>query len=230
MSWPSDGMGFCAMTYNVRHAEWSSIASIAGVVSSARPELVAIQELDRGSRRSGRDDQPAALARALGLEVRFAKTTEFEGGDYGHALFSRWPIVGHEEVPLPSAEEPRVLLLAEVSAPGGTLRVGAVHLGLDAGIRRRQVEALAERLEGEPRTLLLGDLNESPSGEVHRRLSASFRDCFLEAGDGDGFTYPAPTPSSRIDYVFRSQDLPTARSADVLKARSSDHFPVLARF
>ncbi len=218
------------MTYNVRHAECSSLEAIASVVAPCQPDLLAVQELDRSSPRSGGADQPALLAAALGLGFAFARTTEFQGGDYGHALFSRWPILRREEIPLPSAEEPRILLVAEIAAPDGPLRVAAVHLGLDPGIRRRQVTAMAEELEGSPRTLLLGDLNETPGGEVHRRLAGAMRDCFAEAGLGEGLTYPAEAPRDRIDYVFRSPDLQAPAVAEVLPDRASDHLAVWVRW
>ena len=217
------------MTYNVRHGECSSLAAVASAAAAFRPDVLAIQELDRGTVRSRGADQPAELARALGLAPVFVRTTGFDGGDYGHALFSRFPILSQEVVPLPFTEEPRSLLRLRLAAPGGALEIASVHLGLDARLRLRQAELIRRRLAGRPRLLLLGDLNEEPTGPVQRELRGSLRDCHGELGEAEGWTFPAPTPTKRIDFIYRSPDLPPPGSAGRLDERLlSDHLPVWA--
>jgi endonuclease/exonuclease/phosphatase family metal-dependent hydrolase len=79
-------------------------------------------------------------------------------------------------------------------------------------------------------------------GPVMRRalrplLKAGYTDCFrrLHPGD-DGFTFPAPGPKARLDYVFADPALsPTLRECRVVTQpdavkTASDHLPVLAEF
>lgn len=106
-------------TYNSRHglAEGATVVDserLAATVGRLDCDVVALQEVDRCTRRVGEVDQPALISGATGAEVRFARAIDVAGGEYGIALAAR---VGFEQsivLPLPGAGEPRVALLALV--------------------------------------------------------------------------------------------------------------------
>ena len=80
------------LCYNIHHGEGVDrkldLERIARVIRSVSPEVVALQEVDRNTQRTGRVDQPAELARLTKMKVVFEKNIDFQGGQYGNALLS----------------------------------------------------------------------------------------------------------------------------------------------
>jgi len=223
-------------TYNILHAALKGLDAIADVLRAIDPDLVALQEVDRGVARSGGVDQPAWLADRLGLHHAFACACPWEGGEYGLAILSRFPIAGTRVLRLPSrailsladGAEPRIMLSAGVDAPGGPLTFNATHLGLHPTERMLQAEAIAGELAGRPRVLLCGDLNEGHTEPAFLRLAREgFVDCLGERGDLPLRSYPSHAPTIGIDHVLRSADLPAAGVARAVAADASDHLPVV---
>ncbi len=75
--------------------------------------------------------------------------------------------------------------------------------------------------------LVGGDFNSTAESDVQTVIRhAGLRDAWLECGRGDGFTYPADTPTKRIDYLYLTGTI-TCTSAEVLATTASDHRPLL---
>ena len=93
---PAKARHFRVMTYNVhgcRGMDGRVLTSrIARVIEEYQPDLVALQELDFGRRRSERHDQPNLIADALGMNSQFCPTVVDKDEQYGHALLSHWPM------------------------------------------------------------------------------------------------------------------------------------------
>src|SRR3954453_19821580 len=89
-------------TFNVHHCagldDRVDIGRTADVIRKTGATIVALQELDRGMKRSGEVDQPAELSRELGMSVVFQSTLERGKGSYGIGLASRddLPWDGHQ--------------------------------------------------------------------------------------------------------------------------------------
>lgn len=168
-------------TYNILHGALKGLDAIGDVLEAIDPDLVALQEVDRGVARSGGVDQAARLASRLGFAHAFACACPWEGGEYGLAILSRFPITGTRMVRLPSrailsladGAEPRIMLAASVEAPDGPLNFACTHLGLHPTERSLQADTIAAELAGLPRTLLCGDLNEGHTEPVFGRLSGT---------------------------------------------------------
>ena len=150
-------------TFNIHHGLGADgqldLDRTSTVIRRIDPQLIALQELDRGLDRSGRVDQPAAIEEATGLTVRFRPTvTRANGGEYGIALASSEPLDDDFiDLPRRGEEEPRGAIVALWH---GVLVV-ATHLSTDRAARRGQVRAVASRIEGrDDPVLLLGDLND----------------------------------------------------------------------
>lgn len=209
------------MTYNVRHCrgldDEVDLERTAEVIRVARPDILALQELDVGLGRSGRIDQPGALGEATGLHVYFEHTLEFDGGRYGIALASREPVsVSAIDLPRLGAEEPRRLLVAGWRG----VTVLATHLSRNERARRAQLEhigLLTADVEGP--VVLLGDLNESPRG------LGALRRAGLEGPQLA--THPARRPRDQKDYVLATPHVSFV-TARVIASRASDHLPLVA--
>jgi len=216
-----------------------NLARVADLVREVRADLVLLQEVDRGTRRSGGVDQPDVLARGTGFSAAFGKTLDYDGGEYGIATLSRWPIARHELIRLPvdppqqrsgGSYEPRGAQRVVVRAPGGDITVVNTHLDAsrDDHYRRQEIRTVLATARDAPAPVLVGgDLNSTPDSEVQvATRAAGLRDAWLECGRGEGLTYPATTPTKRIDYLYLSGAASCAAGL-VLETQASDHRPVL---
>src|SRR6185369_6691441 len=116
-------------------------------IAAHDPDIVALQELDLGRRRSRAEDQAAIIAQLTGLQVVFCPTVTRDEEHYGHALLSRWPIEVVKRAFLPGAPggwwpEPRAALWARIAIGARHVNVITTHLGLGLEERRRQMAAL----------------------------------------------------------------------------------------
>jgi endonuclease/exonuclease/phosphatase family metal-dependent hydrolase len=198
-------------------------------------DLVAFQEVDRGTRRSGRIDQAAVIARAAGYpHSHFFRATTLSDGDYGLALASRHPLSGFRVGILPTllGLEPRILASAIVDLPDAQLAVHVTHLCQVTTrwqLRADQIKRIVAQLTpASLPTLLFGDFNDRPGSKVHREVTRHFVDVFEAVGRGPASTYPLPLLRDlRLDYIFASSDV-MLEQAQVVKTRASDHHAVCA--
>jgi endonuclease/exonuclease/phosphatase family metal-dependent hydrolase len=209
-------------TFNVRHCKGLDgtvdVERVARVIGAMDSELIALQELDNGLPRSGGVDQPAALAEATGLHVRFHATLHRRRGDYGIAIATREPVeVSFEALPRAGDEEPRGALVTVYRG----VEVVATHLTRDAAARPLQLEAIARlAAQGGPRVLVMGDLNVEP-GALGPLAHAGLSRC-------DGVpTLPARRPRRQIDHVLAGSALRIVRCWTVA-TDASDHRPLVA--
>ncbi|MFL5348351.1 MAG: endonuclease/exonuclease/phosphatase family protein [Hyalangium sp.] len=224
------------MTFNIESGV-RGLEGVAEVIRGARPDIVALQEVDLGSSRAGGLDQTAVLAERAGLPYHaHFRTTELFGGAYGIALLSRFPLEALEQYPLPvpPGAEPRTVVHALMQVAGREVSVYLTHLirrPFNGEARVRQSALIAALLAKDPRPkLLMGDLNDDPDSQPVRLLRRELTDVAAASGQGVEGTYPLPLPFSpalRIDYVFACEDFVPVRSA-VLHVGASDHYPVIA--
>lgn len=245
---PAPAREVTVLVYNIRAgkdmAGRENLPRVAELVRRVDADLVLLQEVDRNTQRSGPADQPAELARLTGYSVAFGRTIGFQGGDYGIALLSRWPIrrdtLVHLAVTAPPGQsvenrEQRGVLMAVVDAPGGPLAVLNTHLdatGNDAW-RLQEIAGVLREAEGARRTglplLVGGDFNARPESPVHEALrAAGFGDAWARCGTGDERTFPANAPDRRIDYLYLT-GAAGCGEARVLPDEVSDHRALLVR-
>ncbi len=220
------------LSYNIRHGRGMDgaidLPRIAAVITALQPDLVALQEVDQGTTRSGGLDQAAELGRLCGMHAVFGKAMDHQGGGYGEAVLSRWPIRRSEVLPLPASAgfEPRAAMMIEVDVGGLPLRFLGTHLDHQATAeRRRQIGVLNARFPDFAPTILAGDLNAGPASEEYQDLRGSWHD--FADGHGAG-TYPADAPVRRIDYVLvrPASRFQLADYRVVDERLASDHRPV----
>ena len=232
------------VSYNIHAGKDASqrpnLERVAAVLDSLDADIALLQEVDRGTERSGNVDQVAELERLTGMHGAFGKSLDFQGGDYGIAALSRWPIERTEVVPLPTDPpvdrgggvfEPRVALHLVVSTPTGPLHVIGTHLGAEGVSTFRDQEArdllahVRARVAPDAPVIIGGDFNSLPNSGVHAGFSQHFRDTWEECGDGEGHTFPADSAVRRIDYIFVRGLRCTA--AKVPETLASDHRPLV---
>lgn len=226
------GGGLRIMTYNIKHGGESSLEAIASVINGQSPDIVALQEVDMMTNRAGGVDQAARLGQLTGMFHSFQPALlSYDGGQYGLALLSRYPIVSSQRIPLRSAGEQRILALMEVAVDAAHIvPVGVTHFGtVSAGERQNQADDVKAALAGRPLAVLAGDLNATPSEGCINSLKQMLTDAWARGGSGNGYTHNAFLPTKRIDYIMLGPGWISPLQAKVVSASSqSDHRPVTA--
>ncbi|GAB4196475.1 MAG: endonuclease/exonuclease/phosphatase family protein [Phycisphaeraceae bacterium] len=227
------------LTYNIHHGEGLDgrldLQRIAEVINRVQPDLVALQEVDRGTRRSGRADEPAILADLTGMRVVFEKNINYDGGDYGNAVLSRWPITDHVNHPLPSYYdgEQRGLLEVHIQWHDRPITFFATHFDHRPNDTERlaYVELLRQQILKQSSSFIIvaGDLNATPNSRVMENLRGFLVDTYDPSGD-PGRTFPADQPDRRIDYILHvpNANLRCIESRVLDEPVASDHRPYFA--
>jgi endonuclease/exonuclease/phosphatase family metal-dependent hydrolase len=233
---PAPATPLRVLTYNLHHGEGVDgkldLPRIAAVITAARADVVALQEVDQNAKRTGSVDQAAELGRLTGLHVAYGKAMDFQGGAYGQALLSRWPFSDFTVHPLPNPAkvEPRIAISATVRPPGQpAFRFVGTHLDAtrDDTARWQQAARLVELFGADATpTLLVGDFNARPETRIIKALLQPFADA---SAASPAPTIPAEKPTGRIDFVL----LRPANTWHVLSSKvipesvASDHRPLL---
>jgi endonuclease/exonuclease/phosphatase family metal-dependent hydrolase len=218
------------MTFNIKSGRDSSLEAVAAVINAERPDVVAMQEVDVNTTRTGMVDQPHRLGQLTGMTSLFRTAIPYEGGSYGLAVLSDHPVLSSTSTQLTSVGEQRILITVEIEIePGRVITIADTHLGLDAATRVTQATEVIATLGNDPDVLLFGDLNDEPGTPPIALLDGAFRDAWTLAGSGDGFTIPVTTPTRRIDFIYLGTAWAAPIDIRVIDTQSSDHRPVVAR-
>ena len=209
-----EGTTLKILCYNIHHANPPSrpgiidLEAIARVIRQQAPDLVALQEVDVYTNRSGKNSNQAAdLAKLSGMPYYyFAKAIDYDGGEYGVAILSRFRMETLKNTPLPTAEgtggEHRTLATAVISLPKGKKIVFAcTHLDAQKSDTNRllQIDKITEILQQEKLPVVIaGDFNAIPSTPVIDKLDQYFtRSCRVDCGH----TIPVINPNKTIDFI-----------------------------
>ena len=215
------------MSYNVRHCagmDWVvDYDRTANVIAENQPDVVALQELDSMTGRSGRKYQLSELAKRTNYYPVFAKAIDYDGGGYGVGVLTKEKPLSTKRIPLPG-EEPRVLLVVELK----DYVIACTHLDLEESERLASTPIIIEEAQSWQKPFILaGDWNDYPNSQLLQELTKYFT-----INSGNDFTFPADEPNECIDYVatFNSHPVVTIKSEIIVDTVSSDHRPLLVTF
>lgn len=232
---------FRALSYNIHHGEGTDgvldLERIAAVIRQSGADVVGLQEVDQNTTRSGGVDQAAELARLTGMHHYFGKNINYQGGAYGNAVLSRFPIRQQRHTLLARLNpllEQRGLNELVVDLGGVEVVLFNTHLdhNADDAERLHSIQQLKTRSQAyATRPLLIcGDFNARPDSAPYQALTADFVDAWPGVGEGNGYTFSSANPNRRIDYFWhRPGELLPVR-ASVLRSFGSDHLPVLVEW
>lgn len=230
------------MSYNIRIASppskgwgFTDMQAIADVINKAAPDLVALQEVDVYTERSGRHSHQAKeLAEKTGMHYHFAKAIDRSGGDYGVAVLSRFPIIKAESYHLPLTEgskgEVRAAAVIHTKIFGEEVVFMSAHLDhLRDEDRKLQVEELNKILRSKSKYPVIfgADLNMKRNNPLLRILEKEVvfncTDCIP--------TFPSDKPEVTIDYLmFNAKAFKKYSMSDyrvVNESYASDHLPLM---
>lgn len=226
------------MTYNIHVGvgmdKKLDLKRIADVINRENPDLVGLQEVDRGVKRTEEKDEIAELAKLTRMDFSFAHNLDYQGGQYGVAILSRHLIqkADHQKYENKRETERRGMLRVEVEIDGKKLNFVTTHLDYQFEDGRLfETEQLLRLLEGIAGPLIIaGDFNDEPKGSAYKLMLTRFEDTWIRSkAKGEGLTFPANQPVKRIDYIFaRATDRIRVKKVWVIDSLASDHLPLMA--
>ena len=227
------------LSYNIRHGQGLDnridLPRIARVILKQRPDIVALQEVDRGVARTQRVDQPKVLAKLCGMHAVFKRNIGYQGGDYGNAILSKRAPLSHKNHLLPElyADEQRGALEAVIPLGAGAqaprLRFFSTHFSWHPEGRERRASAkvLQTMIDRDPKALMVlaGDLNcglDSPTVALLRKR-------WTFPSGTEIATFPSLMPLRQIDHIISrpAKRWKVIETKVVDGERASDHRPLL---
>ena len=229
------------LTYNIHHGRGADgridLPRIAAVIRKLETDLVALQEVDRLTKRCGQVDQAAELGRLTGMHHAFGKAMDFDGGQYGEAVLSRFEFIEVKTYALSASagHEPRAALAVTVHPSNfPVLTFVGTHLDhtRDPKDRVSQARAIDKLFADRQNTsvVLAGDLNARPATDPMRVFDDHWSSAATFVGKEPAPTFPSKNPRTKIDYVLlRKADRWRAKRVQVVdEPVASDHAPLLA--
>lgn len=197
------------LSYNIHHAEGVDgkldVPRIAQVILSVDPDLVALQEVDKNTIRTGKVNQDIELSRLTKMNCVFGSNITFQGGQYGNAILSKFPIIKNKNFLLPNVDsgEQRGLLQSQIQISN---KENVLFFSTHLDHRRSDTERLASAkainqiisLDNKAPAILAGDFNDVPDSPTLKELGK----VWLRTNKKILRTIPASKPSRQIDYIF----------------------------
>ncbi len=200
----------------------ANLRRIAGLLTHF--DVVALQEADGGSLRSGFFNQVEYLADMAGFPHWHAQRTRnlAQLGQHGNGLLSRYAVHHVVEHKLPGIIPGRGAIEARLGHGEHSLTLLVLHLSLGGRARRNQLEFLARSLRDVRHLIVMGDMN-CEADDVQQAFARY--DLPLQRGASERPTFPSWKPARQLDHILASSDL-QVRTLEVLPYCYSDHLPV----
>ncbi|MEQ4693392.1 endonuclease/exonuclease/phosphatase family protein [Providencia manganoxydans] len=240
-------------TYNIGKNELSENVAdfnqLNQAIAKIDADVIVVTEVDNKTARSKKVDQLETLAKANKMYHAFGKALDFDGGEYGVGILSKYPIEKSKVIPLPSGDaEQRVVLLSQISKPGfdSPIIIMGTHLDWqkDPTIRIGQVRHILDAAIGDTDTgfdniaasikILAGDFNSTAEEQPIKELRY-----FWVPVEKSGVNYrswPAVNPAIDIDHIFTFKgqvwdvkDMVIPKDSKEFQwSQASDHLPIIA--
>lgn len=218
------------MSYNMHRGVGKdgklNLGAIEDVIRGSQAAIIALQEVERYSIRTGFQDQMKILSEKLEMNQVFGKSINILNGQYGNGILSKFPIEEYMVHDLPSYNEQRTVLRAVVNIGGHRIAIYNTHLGLKEFERKEQMEFIMQLISEETMDyVLMGDMNSKvQSLDI---ITAIMADSAEGSENYDKSTFEEGAVQERIDYIFLSPNI-EVKSYDVIVSEASDHNPVIS--
>lgn len=197
------------LSFNILHGKTTrgdfNLDILAKLIKDAGPDFVAMQEVDFKVNRSKKYDLVTELGWRTGLAPLFARAMDYDGGEYGEGVLSRFSFLGTRNVALPYIpdEEPRAALEVVVILPSkDTIAFVGTHFAHEGEAGRvLQAQKLNDVFsQNNYPTVLAGDLNAVPGSEPINILEEMWTTSYDK--ENPEYTFPSENPRVKIDYVM----------------------------
>lgn len=224
-------------TYNIRNGadvghDWSRLAA---VIRESGADVVGLQEVDMYTARSGGADTVSGLVKTTGLpHALYVPAMDYDGGQYGILLLSRYPFAETETHHLPAegCNEPRVFECVTVlPEDGAPLTILNTHLSCESPAHRAaQIRALADfmtvHIPAERPTVLMGDFNTEDFTAFDPLRAVGYG--LVNSAEHEYKTF-RPNPMA-IDNILYREGYLTPTAVGMTDRDTSDHNLLWCRF
>ncbi len=228
---------FRVMSYNIHHGEGLDkkldLERIAKLILDAKADVVGLQEVDRGVERTQKRDLPAELAKLTGMHVHFENNFPYQGGEYGNAVLSRFPIkrAKNTHYKMLREGEQRGVLQLVLDVHGREVLFLNTHIDYRKDDAERllnvnELKAIVAAASAMP-VIMVGDFNATPESQTIANIKAFITDAWDLVGKGNGFTISVRKPNKRIDYIWITKGTIEPLRMEVLHSEASDHLPLI---
>lgn len=226
------------MTYNIQHGidhmhrlktneMVVKLDEVVKIIKSVDPDIVTLNEI-YDSAKFG--NQTKYIAEKLGYYYYFGKAIFLHGGNYGNALLSKYPLIEPEVIPIPDATlkeedvyyESRAIIKSCIIKDNTKYNIFSTHFGLAKEEQDNGTTLIKSLVKDLDNVVFMGDLNLTPDDKNFTNISNVLKNTI----DVDKNTFKSDNPTSRIDYIFVSNNL-SVISGEVLDIVFSDHLPLV---
>jgi len=198
------------LSFNILHGATTrndfNLDVIARVIIDAKPDFVALQEVDFKTNRAKKYDLVTELGWRTKLAPLFARAMPYDGGEYGEGVLSKFSFLSTRNVPLPftPGNEPRAALeIITVLPSGDTIAFIGTHLDHLKGETDKVSQAKEiNRVFSTNKypSILAGDLNDIPGSNTINILEELWTASYKK--ENPLATFPSNAPVKKIDYVM----------------------------
>lgn len=198
-----------------------TLDKVGGLLSAF--DLVALQEVDGGSFRSGFQCQARFLSQQGGLNHWHVQTNRDMGfwAQHSNAVLSRHRMESVIEHTLPGLVPGRGAIEVDVILDKQPVTIVIAHLALGKRTRMQQLQYLADLLQDRDNAVLMGDFNASTAWLLESSPLANTQ----LSSQVTMHTYPSWRPKKDLDHILVTPSLKVSNYR-VLQDRVSDHLPV----
>lgn len=198
------------MSFNIFHGATTNgsfdLDRIAKVINDADPDLVALQEVDFKTNRAKKYDLATELGYRTKMIPLFAKAMNFDDGEYGNAILSKFTFLHTRNIILPFSKrnEPRTTVeITTITNSEDTISFIGTHLNhLEIGKDRinQAIQINKIFLSNKYPTILAGDMNDTPKSETINILENFWTSSYNKENPQP--TFPSNKPEKKIDYIM----------------------------
>lgn len=214
------------VTHSWRHVvvHPGSVANLDRIADVVRDyDIVALQEIDAGSLRSGFVNQLRHIAHRADFPWWHQQVNRNLGqlGQFSNGMLSRFAPHTVEDHRLPGPPG-RGAMVARYGNPENPLVVVGLHLALGERVRNRQLDYVCSLVQRYRHVVIMGDLNLTAENLRHSPLAR----LGLQDVTESLLTYPSWRPERHIDHILVTPTMQIERM-EVLDCTLSDHRPLM---
>lgn len=201
---------------------FQNLDRIASVLSQY--DVVALQECDGGSLRSGYINQVQYLAEAAGIPYWYQQLNRNLGhmAQHSNGLLSRFRPLDVTEHKLPGLIPGRGAIIARYGIEEDPLVLVLMHLSLSKKAQNRQLAYIREQIAGYRHVVMMGDMN----AHAEQLLTQTpLKETDLVPLPDTAHSFPSWRPEKALDHILVSPSL-EIRRAEVVSYPMSDHLPI----
>lgn len=190
--------------------------SIVNLINKYNPDIIGLNEMYYG--------QTNIIAKKLGYNYHFGKSTNIYILPYGNSIISRYPIISTKIIKIPgNSIEKRSILEAKIEVDKNIFTIYITHLGLTISEQKNGIDTLLKYVKNES-SIIMGDFN-TENISILKPIKDKFIDSEIKFKN-KLYSWPSNSPNKKIDYIFTSKDINIVKST-ILDEIISDHKPLI---